>query len=223
MVCIRHPPPEGKKSTAQSYEEIGLKTKRGHSLLAMGLLSVLSVGFAKADIVYTSTRTVGTATADLSITTDGTIGVLGASNILDWVIQMNDGATSFTLTRLNSQHLIAGNTLSATSNSLMFDFGAASGFALFQAPNIGAGRTFYCLQVSGCFDPTSTPGEAINPFNFYVYQSAERGGVAVIATTGSSSVPEPSEAALYVSGVALALGQLRRRGQRRRAVQTGAL
>lgn len=180
----------------------------------------MSANLAKADIIYTGIRTVGTATANLSITTDGTIGVLASANILDWTIQLTDGATSFTLlgplSGPNSTKLISGDVLSATATGLFFDFGG-SGLALFQ---VGGGQAFYCLQSDGCVNPANIAGEAINAFPFFNYQFSARSGLTEIASTAPVvpvPIDEPSTAVLYLVGASAAF-RLRRRRRANRAL-----
>jgi hypothetical protein len=173
-------------------------------LLGLGLLGSFFAAPAKADVVYTGVRTAGTATANLSIRTDGTIGVLSTGNVLDWVISMTDGVDSFTLlgpmSGPNSTLLIQGVAFSATATDLLFDFSAAgSNFALFQAPSVGSGQTFYCVQTNGCFD-SSGAGEGIDPRLDFEYQRAALSGSVSIASAESLATPEPSTAVLLGAG-----------------------
>ena len=169
---------------------------------------------AEAATVYTGLRTVGAATAQLSITTDDTIGVLTGANILDWTIVMNQGGSNFTLfgplSGNNSQVLVSGSALSATSTDLLFDFGAASGFALFQAPTTGSGQTFYCVQIDGCFD-FNGPAEAIDARDDFAFTREARQGRVVLASAGAGAVPEPATWAMLVLGFGAAGGAMRAR------------
>lgn len=179
-------------------------------LLAMTALATVSS--AANAITYVGTRAVGTATASLTIETDGSLGVLGTANIVDWTIAMVDGADSFTLTGPlsggNSQLIVQGAGLTATATSLMFDFGAASGLALFQAPSIGAGKTFYCVQINGCFDGDG-PGEAIDPRQNFSFVREARQGNVVLATAGG--VPEPAAWGMMLVGFAAVGASMRSR------------
>ena len=181
------------------------------SLLLAACAAISLAGAADAT-TYVGNRTAGTATAALSITTDNTIGVLSTANITDWTISMTDGAVSFTLfgpqSGNNSGLLISGTALSATATSLLFDFSAASGFALFQAPDVGSGQTFYCTQISGCFD-FSGPGEGIDANSNFAFQRNSLTGSQVIATAGN--VPEPEAWALLIGGLGAVGAAARRR------------
>ena len=163
-------------------------------------------------ITYTGTRTAGTATAQLSITTDDTIGVLTTANVVDWTIAMTDGSSSFTLlgplSGANSNLLVSGTALSATATDLIFNFSAGSGFALFQAPSVGSGQTFYCPQINGCFD-FSGPGEGIDPRNDFLFQRNSLTGSVVLATSGG--VPEPATWGMMLGGFSLVGGAMRTR------------
>lgn len=184
--------------------------------------AIVAVGFgtaAQAATVYTGLRTVGSATAQLSITTDDTIGVLSGANVLDYTIVMNQGSSSFTLTDSNSDLLVSGNAFSATATELLFNFDAASGFALFQAPSIGSSQTFYCVQINGCYD-FNGPGEAINASTNFSPTIAPRQGVVTLATAGApGGVPEPATWAMLVLGFGAAGGAMR---ARRKATATVA-
>lgn len=188
--------------------------------LGLFALGFLSTEIGKADIVYTGVRTAGTATANLSITTDGTIGTLSTGNILDYTIQIVDGATSFTLTGPlsgnNSAYIVAGSALTATSTGLFFNFDQPGGNAMaMQAPFLGSSRTYYCAATPGACGGAG--GDYLNATqSFASGQFAAQVGLVQLASAASTSVPEPSEAVLYVSGVALAFRQLRRRAAVRR-------
>ena len=197
----------------------GFEIKKLLNIAAMSaVLSLLTAGFAEA-ATYIANRTVGNGSANISITTDGTIGTLGSANILDWTIVLTQGAESFTLkgpaSGANSTFTLLGSTLSATTNGLAFNFSGASNSAfLIQAPQTGSGQMFWCLQVSGCFNPSSTSAEGLLAGrNFGDATLQAYGGVQAIASL-SSSVPEPATWAMMIIGFSAAGSTVR--GARRR-------
>ncbi|MEI9812135.1 MAG: PEP-CTERM sorting domain-containing protein [Acidobacteriota bacterium] len=186
------------------------------TLFLAALVAVVATTSSAASLIYTGTRTIGTGSVSLSITTDGTIGVLSDSNVLDWNIAMLEGSDSFSLfgplSGNNSGLSISGAALSATATDLSFDFSAGSGYALFQAPNINSGQTFYCVQVLGCFDFVQ-PGEAMDPrMNFSFTSTPQSGSVILASTGGESGVPEPATWSTLAAGLAfLAVRRARNR------------
>lgn len=175
--------------------------------------SLLSATFADAT-TYVASRTVGNGSVDLSITTDGTLGVLSGGNITDWTIKLTQGAGSFTLfgplSGSNSTNLINGSAFSATATQLLFDYGAElNSFALFQAPNVGSGQTFWCVQTNGCFDFAGPAEGLLTTTSFGDKTSSGYEGVQVIASAGG--VPEPATWALMITGFGMAGSALRRR------------
>jgi hypothetical protein len=171
---------------------------------------------AASPITYTGSHSVGTGSVNLSLTTDGTIGVLTAVNFLDWTITVNDGNGPFTLfgplSGNNSGVLISGTALTGTSTALIFDFSAVAGQFAFQFPNLGSGQSFYCAQVSSCFDFLG-PGEGVlssQPYTNFVRNNLS--GQVTLATA-TAAVPEPatlSLLALGLTGVAIRLRRNRR-------------
>ena len=183
--------------------------------VAVALASAAIAAPSAQAATYIGNRAVGDGSVNFSITTDGTVGVLGSANILSYIIELTNLDGTFTLTESNSARSIAGGSLSATANDLLFDFGGATGtYALFQAPTIGSGDTFYCLQVSGCFDPTGTPGEAVEATNDFSFPYVARQGVQVIGSVATpGAVPEPATWAMMLLGfgaVGAALRQAKR-------------
>ncbi len=183
------------------------------TIMVMASLLALSVGTAEAT-TYIGNRTIGTGSASLSITTDGTIGVLSGANILGWTIGLNEGGDMFTLqgptSGNNSQLLVSGTALTATATDILFNFSAASGFALFQNPNIGSGQHFYCPQINGCFD-TAGPGEGVEAGTSFNFQRNSLTGNVVLASVGAPGVPEPAGWALMIVGFAAVGASLRAR------------
>jgi len=165
-----------------------------------------------ADITYDVDQTVGIGSVTGFIETDGTIGVLGASNILNWNLLLNDGSTTFDLlgplSGSNSQFGLSGSDLSASTTQMLFDF-SGSGDAIFQAPTLFTGLDYWCTQgappyLSGITCSAGTPaGGSIGTGEVLVTSVIDDGqatglsGTDVIASV--SSVPEPST--LLLTGV----------------------
>ncbi|MBQ5947024.1 PEP-CTERM sorting domain-containing protein [Massilia sp. ST3] len=169
-----------------------------------------------APIAYQVKRSIGTGSVVGSLTTDGTIGVLASSNILSWSFTLDDGigAGPLQITKgVNANLLLTGGLLSGDADSLDFNFGAAGGFALFQSPNPGSGKDWWCLEGvnSGCAG--MGVGETMNRTNGARY-TAYNSVVAIGVVETSQDVPEPGSLALV--GLALAaLGGARARSAKR--------
>jgi hypothetical protein len=152
----------------------------------------------------------------LSITTDGTVGTLARANITDWLITLANGVNSFTLrgplSGSNSQLLLVGNGMSATATDLLFNFSSFGSFALFQNPNIGSGRNWYCPEAIQANCAGSGTGESIN---VDVRQSTVRTGNVVLASVPAGGVPEPLTWAMMLTGFGVVGGAIR---YRRRSV-----
>ena len=170
------------------------------SALALAV-AVISASSAQA-ATYIGNRTIGTGSVNLSITTDGTLGVINSANIVDYSIDLLNLDSSFSLNQANSDVFINGTAFTATTTDLLFNFGS-NGFALFQAPGIGSGETFYCLQggSTGCFD-FAGPGEGVEANGDYVFPRASGSGVQSIATASMGAVPEPTTWILMLLGMA---------------------
>ena len=176
------------------------------------IMFMLSAICCSADITYDVDQTVGIGSVKGFIETDGTTGVLGASNILNWNLLLNDGTNAIDLlgplSGSNSALGVAGSDLSATATQVLFNFsGSDDGWALFQAPVLSTGSNFWCSGImpngiggktTGCSDEPA--GETLNvkpDSNEFTALS----GTQVIAST----VPEPSYSLLLLGTVLLAL------------------
>jgi len=166
------------------------------TVLAAVALAPLSAGAT----TYVGDRVIGDATVDLSITTDGTLGALSQSDILDWNIQITDGAGSADMTTANSQVLDTGNDLSATATALDFNFSGSS-ILLFEETAIGDGGPFYCASNgSDCFGETGPAEGVSSQFGEVPLEQVAQAGVVTLATTGNGGVPEPAAWALMLVG-----------------------
>ena len=183
------------------------------ALLSAAAASLFAAGAADA-ATYVANRSVGAGTVNLSITTDDTIGVLDDANIVDFLITVDDGTTSFTLSGFNADFDIIGTGLSATATDLLFDFDQGA-YALFQSPLLASGGPFYCLQggATACFDFLGA-AEGFDPV-VATQGQIERtpfSGVQVIASVGA--IPEPATWGLMILGLGAVGGAVRRQVRR---------
>lgn len=182
-----------------------------YAVAAAAMMCATSAGA----ITYVADRAVGSGSVNLSITTDDTIGALNSSNIVDWKIVVTQGSDVFSIEgpggANNSQRLISFG-LSATTTNLLFNF-ASGGYALFQAPFIGSGQTFWCVQSGSCFDSAGPAEGLLASGNFSNYTRQVYSGTQVIASVSGATgaVPEPATWALMIGGFGLAGAALRRR------------
>jgi hypothetical protein len=169
---------------------------------------VMAASTVEAAIIYTINRTIGAGGVTGFVETDGTIGALGAGNILDWDLMIDDGTGTFNLlgpiSGPNSNVLIIGSSFIGTATQLIFDF-SGSGLALFQNPSNGSGINFWCLEVSGC--TTNGTGETV-ALNYDFPQFVSYSGREVI---GTASVPEPASLFLLGAGVLASAFRSRKR------------
>jgi hypothetical protein len=158
-------------------------------------------------ITYNVNRTIGVGSVTGFIETDGSLGVLTTGNIMDWNLVLYDGVNSFDLTGPlsgnDSQVLVQGGDVSASTTQLLFDFGGTdNGLFLFQQ-GLFSGNHYYCdaTQAGACL-----AGETVVPVSVFTrYQNASRSGVVVIGTVSGSQVPEPGTSGLMLVGLGLVM------------------
>jgi hypothetical protein len=182
-------------------------------MLKFTMALLLGAGLCSADITYNVSQSVGAGNVTGFIETDGTTGVLGASNILDWNLLLNDGTATFDLlgplSGPNSVLGVVGSDLSATATQLLFNFsGSDKGYVLFQNPVLFTGSNFWCDASSNQGCSSEPVGETIN-VKPHPNQFTSLSGTQVIAST--SSVPEPSSVGALAVGAGLMVGVLGRR------------
>jgi hypothetical protein len=114
-------------------------------------------------ITYNVNQTIGSGGVTGTIETDGTTGVIPANTyltsptsvFLDWNLTLNDGTDpAVDLTPSNSELIVSGADLSATSNALTFNFGNGDlGFFLF----VSTGPVFQQWCGSSALQCTQNP------------------------------------------------------------------
>ena len=169
---------------------------------------------ATAATIYSIDRQVGIGNVTGTFTTDSSVGVLDTGNFTDWTLALDNGVENFVLTSDNSELVVHNSSgVTATVDSLSFDFSGEGGGIFVQFEALGSGKTTWCLGVTGC--SYTGPGDLRSGEKLYIgYPGSGPGavisdpysGVQVFATT----VPVP--AAVWLFGSALAgLGWLRRK------------
>ncbi len=183
-------------------------------------IAVFALAFtARADMIYNINDTVGFGTVSGTITTNGTLGILVTADIIDWNLSLNNGfGTTLNLTGPSAITPIEGvevlgNSLTASSTNLSYDFGG-TGFFLIQENGLGNGGTYFCeagFSQATCF----AGGESDFPgFAFSADQQfeAHAGDVSIgtASTLSTSPTPEPSSVFLLFTAI-LGLGLLARK------------
>lgn len=168
----------------------------GFHLMAILVAMLLWVGVSTAaPITYSVNRTIAAGSVTGTIQTDGTMGVLAAANVTDWNLTLFDGTNTFVLTGPasgnNSHVFITGSDVTATANSLLFNFsGIDLGYLLFQV-SFGSGQHYYCdaTYLGPCL-----AGETVVPLAVPVFQHISPSGNTIIGTVGVA----PQSAAVLV-------------------------
>jgi hypothetical protein len=172
---------------------------------------ILSAGLCTAsDITYEVNQTLGAGSVVGFLKTDGTTGVIGSANILDWNLELTNGANNYDLLGpleigSNSSALIGGtDNLSATSTQLSFNFGATTSGYLWIV-----GSSYWCLASASAdycdsrFGISAGEEVVINSTLSGLLTSPSFDVIGSVAST--SAVPEPSTFALMLIMTGFAL------------------
>lgn len=195
-----------------------MSRKHATGITLISLILLLASSLVSAGPIYSVNRAIGAGSVIGTIETDGTIGSLGAANILDWNLTLDDGTGSTSITLLgpssgsNSALRIVGSSFTASVTDLWFDFSNTGNYVLFQNPNIGSEINYWCLD--GALGSSSCAGNANAETVKTSGQQVILGqtGVTSIATTTNALNPNSSvtgddpDGTLHVLGDAFGAG-----------------
>jgi len=182
---------------------------RFRNLIAISILALLPA-LAHAD---SFTYNVNDSFANFNVTgiimTDKDSGTLATNDISMYDIFLSDGSRTLTLTQINSQDLVVGNALTATSAGLFFNFNSG-GLLAFETPFIGSGTNYLCYQGrgGGC-DDFNNAHESIDLGRDGQTGQQLSGNRQIASSTAVT--PEPESLVLFGTGILGLAGVARRK------------
>jgi len=176
------------------------------ALLGATAVIALAGSAQAASIQYFVNITQGAASITGSITTDGTIGAIGAGNLTDWNLLLNDGSSSFNLTHGNSV-VYTNSAFIASSSYLSFDY-SSNHIALIQNPSIGSSINYWCMDGVSNYCSAGPASSNNWRLNGQLISNGAYSGVHAIA-----AVPEPTTYAMLGAGLGLLAFTARRKKQ----------
>ncbi len=173
------------------------------TLVSVSVVALFLTGMVAHATTYTGLREVGGNTVQLSVTTDSALGLLSPADITHFRVEIAGPLGHYVLTPANASVSMEQGRLTATQNSLVYDFTDPVGVNYFNFYQNGDPFPQYCLSSSFYCD--ASPGEAVSiyPLNAMfpsVYSNSETGLVTI--ATVASTVPEPSALVLMTVGFA---------------------
>ncbi len=182
------------------------------TLVAASTLFVLPVLAHAASFTYNVNDQFSNFSVTGTITTDKNSGSLATGDITGYNLTLDDGNKTLLLNPADSQRLILGDSLTATTTGLFFNFSNIAGdlFAI-QDPHIGVGTNYLCYQgVAGFCDDFEGAHESVR-IDGDGQKLHNLSGNLEIAAMASTVIPEPGSFVLLGSGMLGVAGVLRRK------------
>ena len=113
-------------------------------LTGFSTLMAATPAIAQSGITYVVSQQIGSGSVVGQIGTDGTTGTLTSSNIKSWTLALNGKGATFSITDANSAVVVQGNALTATPQSLSFDYSSSGSNLLLFQQGLYSGNHYWC-------------------------------------------------------------------------------